>query len=86
MHKGEPQRLVGARSGSPLVVGLGKDENFLASDALALAGTTDQIVYLEDGDVVDIELKRVQIVDASGAPTQRATDECNPSAPITRAA
>ena len=71
MHKGEPQRLVGARSGSPLVVGLGKDENFLASDALALAGTTDQIVYLEDGDVVDIELKRVQIVDALGAPTQR---------------
>ena len=71
MHKGEPQRLVGARSGSPLVVGLGKEENFLASDALALAGTTDQIIYLEDGDVVDIELKRVQIVDASGAPTQR---------------
>ena len=71
MHKGEPQRLVGARSGSPLVVGLGNQENFLASDALALAGTTDQIVYLEDGDVVDIELKRVRIVDASGAPAQR---------------
>ena len=71
MHKGEPQRLVGARSGSPLVIGLGKDENFLASDALALAGTTDQIIYLEDGDVVDIELKRVRIVDASGAPAQR---------------
>jgi glucosamine--fructose-6-phosphate aminotransferase (isomerizing) len=71
MHKGEPQRLVGARSGSPLVVGLGKDENFLASDALALAGTTDQIIYLEDGDVVDIELKRVRIVDASGAPAHR---------------
>jgi glucosamine--fructose-6-phosphate aminotransferase (isomerizing) len=71
MHKGEPQRLVGARSGSPLVVGLGKEENFLSSDALALAGTTDQIIYLEDGDVVDIELKRVQIVDASGVPAQR---------------
>jgi glucosamine--fructose-6-phosphate aminotransferase (isomerizing) len=71
MHKGEPQRLIGARSGSPLVVGLGNDENFLASDALALAGTTDQIIYLEDGDVVDVELKRVQIVDASGALAQR---------------
>ena len=71
MHKGEPQRLVGARSGSPLVVGLGKEENFLSSDALALAGTTDQIIYLEDGDVADIELKRVRIVDASGAPAQR---------------
>ncbi|HVE90422.1 MAG TPA: glutamine--fructose-6-phosphate transaminase (isomerizing) [Burkholderiaceae bacterium] len=66
MHKDEPQRLVGARNGSPLVVGLGEDENFLASDALALAGTTDQIIYLEDGDVVDIELKRFQIVDAAG--------------------
>ncbi|HVG04391.1 MAG TPA: glutamine--fructose-6-phosphate transaminase (isomerizing) [Burkholderiaceae bacterium] len=71
MHKDEPQRLVGARSGSPLVVGLGKDENFLASDALALAGTTDQIIYLEDGDVVDIELKRFQIVDASGVVVAR---------------
>ena len=71
MHKAEPKRLVGARNGSPLVVGLGKDENFLASDALALAGTTDQIIYLEDGDVVDIELKRVRIVDASSAPAQR---------------
>ncbi len=71
MHKDAPQRLVGARSGSPLVVGLGTEENFLASDALALAGTTDQIIYLEDGDVVDIELKRVQIVDASGATVQR---------------
>ena len=71
MHKDAPQRLVGARSGSPLVVGLGTEENFLASDALALAGTTDQIIYLEDGDVVDIELKRVLIVDASGATVQR---------------
>ena len=71
MHKGEPQRLVGARNGSPLVVGLGNAENFLASDALALAGTTDQIMYLEDGDVVDIHLRRVQIVDAAGSPAQR---------------
>ena len=80
MHKGEPQRLVGARSGSPLVVGLGNEENFLASDALALAGTTDQIIYLEDGDVVDIELKRVQIVDASGARVQRPVQTVKASA------
>ena len=71
MHKAEPHRLVGARSGSPLVVGLGHEENFLASDAMALAGTTDQIIYLEDGDVVDIDLKRVQIIDVSGASVQR---------------
>ena len=71
MHRGEPQRLVGARHGSPLVVGLGRGENFLASDALALAGTTDQIIYLEDGDVVDIDLTRVQITDLAGRPVQR---------------
>jgi glutamine---fructose-6-phosphate transaminase (isomerizing) len=72
VHKAEPQRLVGARQGSPLVVGLGKGENFLASDAMALAGTTDQIVYLEEGDVADIALEGVRIVDAAGADVQRA--------------
>ncbi|MBC7731719.1 MAG: glutamine--fructose-6-phosphate transaminase (isomerizing) [Bacteriovorax sp.] len=56
----EPQRVIGARSGSPLVLGVGvaphAGENFLASDAMALAGVTDQIVYLEEGDVVDLQL------------------------------
>jgi glucosamine--fructose-6-phosphate aminotransferase (isomerizing) len=56
----EPQRVVGAREGSPLVLGVGvgarAGEHFLASDAMALAGVTDQIVYLEDGDVVDLQL------------------------------
>jgi len=72
MHKSEPQRLLGARNGSPLVVGRGDGENFLASDALALAGTTDQIMYLEDGDVVDIGIDHVQITTMSGAPVDRA--------------
>src|SRR5207344_2121581 len=67
----EPHRVVGAREGSPLVVGLGKGENFLASDALALAGTTDQIVYLEEGDVVDIQLERYAIVGRDGKPATR---------------
>lgn len=67
----EPHRVVGARQGSPLVVGLGDNENFLASDALALAGTTDQIIYLEDGDVADLQLSRVWLVDAAGAPVER---------------
>ena len=71
MHKGEPRRLIGARHGSPLVVGLGKGENFLASDAMALAGTTDQIIYLEEGDIADIDLARVRIVDSTGAAAQR---------------
>jgi len=67
----EPHRVVGARQGSPLVVGVGKNENFLASDALALAGTTDQIIYLEDGDVVDLQLSRVWITDANGTAVDR---------------
>jgi glucosamine--fructose-6-phosphate aminotransferase (isomerizing) len=67
----EPHRVVGARRGSPLVVGLGRNENFLASDALALAGTTDRIIYLEEGDVVDLQLSRVWIVDGEGRPVER---------------
>ncbi|MDE2434376.1 MAG: glutamine--fructose-6-phosphate transaminase (isomerizing), partial [Burkholderiales bacterium] len=54
----EPQRVVGARQGSPLIMGVGgvdASERFLASDAMALAGVTDQIVYLEEGDVVDLQ-------------------------------
>ncbi|MEB0033302.1 glutamine--fructose-6-phosphate aminotransferase, partial [Undibacterium sp. RTI2.1] len=58
----EPHRVVGARQGSPLIVGVGQGENFLASDAMALAGTTDQIIYLEEGDVVDLQLQKVWIV------------------------
>jgi glucosamine--fructose-6-phosphate aminotransferase (isomerizing) len=67
----EPHRVVGARKGSPLVVGLGRGENFLASDALALAGTTDRIIYLEEGDVVDLQLSRVWIVDSEGRAVER---------------
>ncbi|MBY0241427.1 MAG: glutamine--fructose-6-phosphate transaminase (isomerizing) [Burkholderiaceae bacterium] len=67
----EPHRVVAARQGSPLIVGLGEGENFVASDAMALAGTTDQIIYLEEGDVVDLQLGRVWIVDADGKPVER---------------
>ncbi|HMM86895.1 glutamine--fructose-6-phosphate transaminase (isomerizing) [Azohydromonas sp.] len=56
----EPQRVVGAREGSPLVLGLGADgEHFVASDAMALAGVADRIVYLEEGDVVDLQPGKV---------------------------
>ena len=74
--KSEPQRVVGARQGSPLVLGVGANasagETFLASDAMALAGTTDQIIYLEEGDVADIGLGRYTIVDRAGRPAARA--------------
>ncbi|MBK6615394.1 glutamine--fructose-6-phosphate transaminase (isomerizing) [Ottowia sp.] len=68
LHRDEPQRLVGARQGSPLVLGLGADgkEHFLASDAMALAGVTDQIVYLEEGDVVDVQLGKHWVVGRDG--------------------
>ncbi len=60
----EPQRLVAAREGSPLVLGWGGSEcpeNFVASDAMALAGVTDQITYLEDGDIVDLRGPTAQV-------------------------
>ncbi|MDR3397057.1 MAG: glutamine--fructose-6-phosphate transaminase (isomerizing) [Pandoraea sp.] len=67
----EPHRVVGAREGSPLVVGVGDGENFLASDALALAGTTDQFIYLEEGDVVELTLEGVKIVDRNNVAVER---------------
>ncbi|MFZ9439885.1 MAG: glutamine--fructose-6-phosphate transaminase (isomerizing), partial [Hylemonella sp.] len=74
IHHDEPQRVVGARAGSPLLLGVGKDEpgNYLASDAMALAGVTDQIVYLEEGDLVDIHLGRYAVFDRHHHPVQRA--------------
>ena len=68
----EPHRVIGARAGSPLILGVGTDgENFLASDAMALAGVTDQIVYLEEGDVVDLQLGKYWIVDKAHKPVTR---------------
>jgi glucosamine--fructose-6-phosphate aminotransferase (isomerizing) len=61
--KDEPHRVVGARFGSPLVMGVGEHENFLASDAMALAGTTNRIIYLEEGDVVDLRRDSYAITD-----------------------
>ncbi|VTU20339.1 glutamine--fructose-6-phosphate transaminase (isomerizing) [Variovorax sp. PBL-E5] len=70
----EPHRVVGARAGSPLILGVGQEagENFLASDAMALAGVTDQIVYLEEGDVADIQPGKYWIVDRDHRPVTRA--------------
>jgi glutamine---fructose-6-phosphate transaminase (isomerizing) len=68
MARDEPHRLIGARQGSPLILGVGTDSNYLASDAMALAGVTDQIVYLEEGDVVDVQLGHYSIEDGAGTP------------------
>ena len=71
-HKDEPNRVIGARAGSPLILGVGQGETFLASDAMALAGVTDQIVYLEEGDVVDIQLGKYWIVGRDHKAVQRS--------------
>ncbi|SET44193.1 glutamine--fructose-6-phosphate transaminase (isomerizing) [Thorsellia anophelis] len=76
MSRAEPHRIIGARHGSPLVLGLPADPNhisghYLASDALALTGITDQIIYLEDGDIVDIQTNKYWVFDSTGSQIQR---------------
>ncbi|SIO13540.1 glutamine--fructose-6-phosphate transaminase [Burkholderia sp. GAS332] len=71
LHKDQPHTVVGARQGSPLVVGLGNGENFLASDALALAGSTERFIFLEEGDVCELSLEGVRIADRDGIEAQR---------------
>ena len=66
-----PTTLVGARAGSPLVVALGEHENFLASDALALAGRASSMMYLEEGDIAILKADSAQVIDQSGQPVQR---------------
>lgn len=67
----QPDRIVAARSGSPLVIGLGIGENFLASDQLALRQVTDRFMYLEEGDIAQICRDEVQIWDVDGKPVKR---------------
>ena len=67
----QPDRILAARSGSPLVIGLGLGENFLASDQLALRQVTDRFMYLEEGDLAEIRRDSVQVWDASGQSVQR---------------
>ena len=57
----EPGRIVAARLGSPMVVGLADEGNFIASDAMALAGVTDRIIFVEDGDVADVTTEKVAV-------------------------
>ena len=71
LHKDQPHTVIGARQGSPLVVGLGNGENFLASDALALAGSTERFIFLEEGDVCELTLEHVRVADRNGSDVQR---------------
>jgi len=71
MHRGEPDRLVGARQNVPLVVGLGDGEAFIASDVAAILAHTDRVIFLEDGDVVDLRPNGATITAVDGAPLER---------------
>ncbi len=72
MHRGEGDRLVGARKDVPLVVGLGDGESFLASDVAAILAHTDRVIFLEDGDVADLRPSGVIITDLAGVVQERA--------------
>jgi glutamine---fructose-6-phosphate transaminase (isomerizing) len=67
-----PNQLVCARKGSPLLIGLGIEENFIASDVSALLPVTQRVIYLEEGDVADIGLLSVTVYDAAGKQTDRS--------------
>ena len=73
INKAEPERIICARSGSPLVLGLGLGENFLASDQLALRQVTDTFIYLEEGDFAEITPDSYQIWDNAGNKIERKT-------------
>ncbi|MDX1757790.1 MAG: glutamine--fructose-6-phosphate transaminase (isomerizing) [Marinobacter sp.] len=73
LHADEPDHLVVCREGSPLVIGVGIGENFIASDQLALLPVTDRFMFLEEGDLADIRRDGVTIWDRQGAQVERAT-------------
>ena len=74
MHRDEPDRLVGARLNAPLIVGLGDDESFLASDAAAIVAYTKRVIFLADGDVADLRPGTATITDRTGASVDRPID------------
>lgn len=72
VHADEPDHLVVCREGSPLVVGVGIGENFIASDQLALLPVTDRFMFLEEGDIADIRKDKIEIHDREGQAVERA--------------
>ena len=77
MDSRHPEHLVAARSGSPLVIGLGIGENFLASDQLALLSVTRRFIFLEEGDIAEITRRTVDIYDTYGNKVDREVYESN---------
>lgn len=77
MNSEDPSRLIAARSGSPLVIGFGIGENFLASDQLALLSVTRRFIFLEEGDIAEVTRRAVQVYDADGNQVEREVHESN---------
>jgi glucosamine--fructose-6-phosphate aminotransferase (isomerizing) len=77
IHQQRPKELVAVRKGSPLVLGLGIDENFIASDSLALKSFAQSVMYLEEGDSAYITAKELRVYNAAGMQVQRPTHLLN---------
>lgn len=71
LYRHEPNRILAIRKGAPLVLGLGEEANYIASDTLALLPVTQRFIYLEEGDIVDIQADSTAIYDAQGHPQRR---------------
>lgn len=71
VHQSKPNELYAMRQGSPLVIGIGDGENFIASDPLALAGLVQKVIYLNDGDIARLTKETIEIINASGEPVER---------------
>ncbi|HEX4936124.1 MAG TPA: glutamine--fructose-6-phosphate aminotransferase, partial [Gemmatimonadaceae bacterium] len=67
----DPNKIVAARKGSPLLIGLGIEENFIASDVSALLPVTQRVIYLEEGDCAELTKAGYRILDVNGAPVER---------------
>ena len=80
VHKTRPERLIAARKGSPLVIGVGIGEHFIASDIFALLPVTRQFIILEEGDLAEVFRDRVTVFDPDGNRVERApvTSEISP--------
>ncbi|KGQ69620.1 glucosamine--fructose-6-phosphate aminotransferase [Chelonobacter oris] len=77
LHREQPEHLIAARSGSPLVIGLGLGENFLASDQLALLSVTRRFIFLEEGDIAEISRRAIDIYSREGDKAERQIHESN---------
>ncbi|TKR30575.1 glutamine--fructose-6-phosphate transaminase (isomerizing) [Luteimonas gilva] len=71
ISKRDPQRMVCARMGCPLLIGLGEGENFIASDVSAIVSATRRVIFLEEGDTAEVTREKVRVFDAAGTETQR---------------